>query len=240
LTAHRDVLQLSIDEDSEARRSVKIEELALKRLYNAAVECHVDPDILSMIEGLTERPFSQVLAWLDNAWQKTLAGDGKEGDPIIWSGDVRLSREPYRQLFQSFIHIVRNSVDHGIETPDERLQRGKSERGNLCVSARRDGDFYFITFKDDGRGIDPQRVLEIARNAGVPIPETISRDEILMLLATPGLSSKHNVSELSGCGLGLDIVRHEARRLGGDISIQSELGQGTEICVWFKHSSEMF
>jgi signal transduction histidine kinase len=239
LVAHRDVLQLSIDEGShEERRTIKIEEIALKRLHNAASECCVDPEILTMIEGLAERHFSQILGWLENTWQKALAIDAKQGNPIIWTGDVRLSREPYRQLFQSFVHIIRNSVDHGIEPREERLQVGKPDRGNLWISARREGDLYFLTFKDDGRGIDPQRVLEVAARAGIAIPNNISRDEILMLLTVPGLSSKDQVSELSGRGIGLDVVRYEARRLGGDVSIRSELGKGAEISVWFRCGSE--
>jgi chemotaxis protein histidine kinase CheA len=121
--------------------------------------------------------------------------------------------------------------------PHERLQGGKSERGNLWIAVRREEDTYFITFKDDGRGIDSGAVLEVAAKNGVEIPAGISRDEILMFLAAPGLSSKDTVTELSGRGIGLDVVRYEARQLGGDLTIRSELGQGTEIIVWFKHRS---
>jgi two-component system chemotaxis sensor kinase CheA len=121
--------------------------------------------------------------------------------------------------------------------PDERLQSGKSERGNFSITARRDGDLYYLAFKDDGRGIDPQRVLEVAAKRGISIPAGISREETFMLLATPGLSSKDTVTELSGRGIGLDVVRYEAQQLGGDLSIKSELGEGTEITVWFKYRS---
>jgi len=238
LSSHRDVLQLSIDEDpKETRRSIKVEELALRRLYSAASECRINQEILGMIQGLTERPICHTLGWLENTWQKTLSVEDKEGNPINWGGDVRVSREPYRQLFQSFVHIIRNTVDHGIEMPHERLQSGKSERGNLWITVERKEDNYFITFKDDGRGIDSRAVLEVAARKGIQIPEGISRDEILMLLAARGLSSKDTVTELSGRGIGLDVVRYEARQLGGDLTIRSELGQGTEIIVWFKHRS---
>jgi two-component system chemotaxis sensor kinase CheA len=238
LSVHGEVLQLSIDDDvKDARRSIKVEKIALQRLYNAATECRIDGAVLSMIEGLTEKPFSEVLNWLENVWQKTLRAEGKEGSPITWSGNVRVAREPYRQLFQSFVHIIRNTVDHGIEMPDERLQSGKSERGNFSITARRDGDLYYLAFKDDGRGIDPQRVLEVAAKRGISIPAGISREETFMLLATPGLSSKDTVTELSGRGIGLDVVRYEAQQLGGDLSIKSELGEGTEITVWFKYRS---
>jgi two-component system chemotaxis sensor kinase CheA len=231
-------LQLSIDENpKETRRSIKVEELALRRLYSAASECRIDQEILGMIQGLTERPICHTLGWLENTWQKTLSVEDKEGNPINWGGDVRVSREPYRQLFQSFVHIIRNTVDHGIEMPHERLQSGKSERGNLWITVERKEDNYFITFKDDGRGIDSRAVLEVAARKGIQIPEGISRDEILMLLAARGLSSKDTVTELSGRGIGLDVVRYEARQLGGDLTIRSELGQGTEIIVWFKHRS---
>lgn len=239
LSAHRDVLQLSIDEDGkDARRAVNIEELALKRLYRAASECRIDPDILSMIEGLAEKPASQVLSWLDNAWQKTLISEGKEGNPITWiGGDVRLAREPYRQLIQSFVHIVRNTVDHGIEAPDERVMKGKAPQGNLSITTTFEAGIYYITFRDDGRGIDPHAVLRLAANRGMKLSENMSREEIFMLLAAPGVSSKSTVTELSGRGIGLDVVRYEAQQLGGDISIRSESGQGAEIRVWFKYRS---
>jgi len=237
LSAHRDVLQLSINEDSQdSRRSVKVEELALKRLYDAANQCRIEPEIISMIEGLTEKPVTEVLGWLENTWQKTLMSEGKEGNPIVWEGgNTRISREPYRQLLQSFVHIVRNTVDHGIEPPDERVMNGKSEYGTLSISTRFESGTYFITFRDDGRGIDPQAVLAVAAKRGIAVRENMTREEVLMLLAAPGLSSKETVTELSGRGIGLDVVRYEAQQLGGDLSIRSEAGRGAEITVWFKY-----
>lgn len=237
LASHRDVLQLSIDEDAQdVSRSIKVEELALKRLYTAANACHIEPEIISMIEGLTEKPIAEVLAWLENTWQRTLMSEGKEGHPIVWKGgETLISRKPYQQLLQSFVHIVRNTVDHGIEPPDERVVRGKSEYGTLSITTRRESDTYFITFRDDGRGIDPEAVLAVAAKRGIAVRENMTREEIFMLLTAPGLSSKDTVTELSGRGIGLDVVRYEAKQLGGDLSIQSEAGKGTEITIWFKY-----
>jgi two-component system chemotaxis sensor kinase CheA len=154
--------------------------------------------------------------------------------PIIWRGNVALSREPYRELLQSFVHIIRNSADHGIELPREREKRGKSRAGSMVIDVSYQNGVYLFTFEDDGAGIDPENLIAVARARGIYLPEGITREQALMLVCEPGFSSRTQVTALSGRGIGVDAVRRAAKICGGDVKVESELGQGTKISVWFK------
>jgi two-component system chemotaxis sensor kinase CheA len=147
---------------------------------------------------------------------------------------VKIAREPYKELFQSFVHIVRNAVAHGIELPEERVYLNKNRAGSMRVwSSFQDGT-YWISFRDDGAGIDPNDILALARTRGMQVRDDLSRDEIFLLLCEPEVSSKSEVTQLSGRGIGLDAVRRAAKACGGDVKIESQLGVGTTVTVWFK------
>ncbi len=128
------------------------------------------------------------------------------------------------------MHIVRNAMDHGIEeTPEERIAKGKDPQGEIILSATHTGSEVIISVSDDGRGMDPDAILaKAAANGILTKPESdYSQREILMLLMTPGFSTKTEVSEFSGRGVGLDVVKKNVEAVGGIISITSELGQGS-------------
>jgi two-component system chemotaxis sensor kinase CheA len=140
-------------------------------------------------------------------------------------------------LFQSSVHIIRNAIDHAIEPTFERKLKGKDPAGRLEISSSYADGMYTISFCDDGRGIDPQAVVDLAIKRGVSVPPDLSQQEALMLLCESGLSSKQTVTDLSGLGLGLDVVRRRAQALGGDLVIESVVGKGTTIRVWFKRAA---
>lgn len=237
LTQNQEILQIRCGRAPSLQQPlVKLSYQSLSDLYEAARSHHVEPDILALIQHLLEVPMPSALGWLDALWQKTLVKEGKEGAPIVWSGDATICREPYKELFQSFVHIIRNAVDHAIEPPFERAMHGKQAAGCLTIESSYEDGVYTIIFRDDGRGIDPRAVVHIARARGVSVPENISLEDALMLLCESGVSSKSEVTQLSGRGIGLDVVRCRARALGGDLSISSELGKGTAITVRFPKS----
>jgi two-component system chemotaxis sensor kinase CheA len=167
---------------------------------------------------------------------KTLQELGKEGMPITWGCDAELTlaREPYKELFQSFLHIVRNAADHGIERPDERLKIGKSAAGSMHIDVRYSDGFYTVTFEDDGAGIDPESLISAARLRGVPCSNSMTPESALMLIYEPGFSSHIDITEISGRGIGFSAVRRAARLCGGDVSVESLVGRGTTITVSFK------
>lgn len=224
-------------EQERGKSSVQVAYDAIGEVYRKAQACVMDTTLLSEIEKLAEMPIGVVLAWLDKAWMKTLARESKEGKHISFEGDVRIAREPYKELFQSFVHIIRNAVAHGIEVPEERVFANKNRAGSMRILSALEGDTYTISFSDDGAGIDPSAILSIARRRGLKVADDLSREQIFLLLCEPQFSSKSEVTELSGRGIGLDAVRRTAQAYGGDVAIASEVGKGTTVTVWFKRQS---
>jgi two-component system chemotaxis sensor kinase CheA len=231
----RHVLQIDSRADVDiSSRHLQVDYDAIGALYVQAAKESASPALLSSIEHLVELPVEKLLGWLDKAWLKTLQGEAKYGTSITWSGDVNLAREPYRELFQSFLHIIRNSADHGIESPEVRERLGKPRAGAMHIELSYADGVYRFSFEDDGAGIDPDKLVAIARSRGLFVPEGVSREEALMLICEPGFSSRSEVTALSGRGIGVDAVRRAAKLCGGDVSVESVSGEGTKISVWFK------
>jgi len=146
-------------------------------------------------------------------------------------GETKLDKTVIEKLADPMIHIIRNSLDHGLESEEERVKAGKDATGTLKISARSEGDKVFITIEDDGRGIDEQKVVMKALEMGIvdaDLIDSMSKEEKLKLLFEPGLSTKEEVTELSGRGVGTDAVKKTIEELGGDIHISSEIGKGTK------------
>jgi two-component system, chemotaxis family, sensor kinase CheA len=140
--------------------------------------------------------------------------------------EVRVPAERWAPFWSSFVHVVRNALDHGVETSEARLAAGKSAHGNLRLSARVDGDTLEIECSDDGRGIDWPRVREKAKQKG--LPHTTEAD-LVNALFSDGLSTADALSDISGRGVGMSAVRDAARALGGGIHVVSRPGAGTTI-----------
>jgi two-component system chemotaxis sensor kinase CheA len=235
VSRYGELLKVSSDPAAEkGKRTIVAQYDHLGQVYHRVREAGVGAAVLQDIEKLAESPIESLLGWLDKAWSKTLAREEKEGKPIVWEGGFQIAREPHKELFQSFVHIIRNAVDHGIERPEDRILANKNRAGRMCITSSYDGEFYTIAFKDDGVGITAEKVLEKAKTRGIDVANDLSREQILMLICEPGFSSKDEITELSGCGIGLDAVRRCARACGGDVAIESEPGVGTTITVCFK------
>lgn len=152
----------------------------------------------------------------------------------IDGGDVELDREMIEMIRDPLTHIVRNAVDHGIETPAERLKAGKREIGLLCVSARQSGNQILIDIVDDGRGIDGKRLVDKAVAAGILDKADAARlgiKEQLELIFEAGLSTAREVTNVSGRGVGMDVVRSNVERIGGVVEVESRPGQGTRMTL---------
>src|SRR5687768_3576934 len=159
---------------------------------------------------------------------------GKQVLVDIGGGDVELDREMIEMIRDPLTHIIRNAVDHGIETPAERLQAGKREIGILCVSARQSGNQILIDIHDDGRGIDGKRLVEKAIAAGTltkAAAAELSPREQLALIFEAGLSTAKSVTSISGRGVGMDVVRSNVERIGGIVEVDSVPGQGTRMTL---------
>ena len=159
---------------------------------------------------------------------------GKQVLVDIEGGDVELDREMIEMIRDPLTHIIRNAVDHGIETPAERLKTGKREIGLLCVSARQSGNQILIDIQDDGRGIDGKKLVEKAIANGVidkaGAAQLNSREQ-LALIFEAGLSTAKQVTAISGRGVGMDVVRSNVERIGGIVEVDSHLGEGTRMTL---------
>jgi two-component system chemotaxis sensor kinase CheA len=159
---------------------------------------------------------------------------GKRVDFVIEGKEIELDRSMLDEIGDPLVHLLRNSLDHGIEAPAERRAVGKPETGTLRLSAARERSRIVIRVEDDGRGIQRERVLAKAMAAGlVTIDESraMSNDDVARLITRPGFSTAETVTDVSGRGVGLDVVATRVRALGGMLEIASEPGQGTSMTL---------
>ncbi|MCY1034846.1 chemotaxis protein CheA [Corallococcus sp. BB11-1] len=146
--------------------------------------------------------------------------------------DATLDTAVLDALRDPLLHLLRNALDHGIESPDERRAAGKDPRGHLRLRAFHDAGSVVVELTDDGRGIQRDKVRERARERGlVTAPERLRDDELLRLIFEPGFSTAASVTELSGRGVGMDVVRRDIEALRGSVSIQSQEGRGTTLTL---------
>lgn len=164
---------------------------------------------------------------------RRVAGEhGKKVTTDIRGTDTELDKLIMEDLSDPLMHIIRNAIDHGIELPEERLAAGKSEKGRISLWAAQKGNHVVIEVRDDGRGIDPERVRHKAVQQGLIADGTeLSREEVFDLLFTPGFSTKDEVSDLSGRGVGMDVVRNNISSLSGMIEMDSRVGEGTSLAI---------
>lgn len=160
---------------------------------------------------------------------------GKEVDYALEGADIELDRDILTELADPIPHLLRNAIDHGLESPAERVAAGKPARGQLRLRVTRARSHAVIEVVDDGRGIDRDRVARRAREMGLLDEEAattgISDEELLRLLSRPGLTTADQVSEHSGRGVGLDAVVNRVRSLGGAITLETAAGEGTRLSL---------
>ena len=163
----------------------------------------------------------------------TAAGLGKSVTLSIEGADVELDREMIEVMRDPLVHMIRNSIDHGLETPADRRAAGKRENGRLQVSARQSGNQIVIEISDDGRGIDVDRLIRklVASGRDERQLRSLSDRAKLDLVFEPGLSSKDGVSEISGRGVGMDVVRSCVEQIGGRVELDSEFGRGLRVAI---------
>src|SRR5205085_7210899 len=145
--------------------------------------------------------------------------------------DTELDKELIELLVDPLTHVVRNAIDHGIEAPAERLAAGKPEVGTLMMRATHRGGSVIIEVSDDGRGLDRERILAKARELGMPSDESMTDQQVWGLIFEAGFSTAKEVTNLSGRGVGMDVVRRNITSLGGGVSVSSVKGEGTTITI---------
>ena len=148
--------------------------------------------------------------------------------------ETDLDKNLVEALADPLVHLVRNSVDHGIEMPDDRAAAGKPRMGTVQLSASQEGDHILLTIEDDGKGMDAEKLKEIAINRGVLDADAAARMsdvEAFNLIFAPGFSTKTEISDISGRGVGMDVVKTKINQLNGTVNIDSQLGKGTRLDI---------
>lgn len=179
-------------------------------------------------------PLINTLRRLPRVVREISALTGKPLDIELSGSEIEVDKVILDGIYDPLLHILRNAVDHGIETEEERLAAGKPAKGHIAVRARRVGYRVELEIADDGRGIDPERIRAAAIDRGIISAEAaqaFTEPEVLELLFAPGFSTARTVTTLSGRGVGMDAVREAARRLGGQARIASEAGRGTTVTL---------
>ena len=157
---------------------------------------------------------------------------GKKVELIVEGGETKLDKVIVEKIAEPMIHLIRNAIDHGVETVEERREVGKNETAKVKIRAYQEGGSVVIEVSDDGRGIDPEKVKKKALEKGLYTEEELSsmgEDQILNIIFQSGFSTKDQATELSGRGVGMDVVARTIRDLGGEVSLSTEIGLGTTV-----------
>ncbi|GAB2525173.1 chemotaxis protein CheA [Lysobacter humi (ex Lee et al. 2017)] len=207
--------------DEDLDRAVTALDAATSRLQSAVMTARMQPvgRVFSRFPKLARDVARQV--------QKSVELE-------VIGAETELDRNLVEALSDPLVHLVRNAIDHGIESPEARVRAGKPEQGNVRLSAQQEGDHVMIEVRDDGAGIDPDRIRESAIRKGLIDAEAAARlspDECLQLIFLAGFSTRTEVSDLSGRGVGMDVVQSKIRELAGTVQIQSEVGVGTRMSI---------
>ncbi|MFB6141967.1 MAG: ATP-binding protein [Halorientalis sp.] len=189
-------------------------------------------DLQRTVMGIRLMPLKTVTSRIPRVVRDVARETGTEAEAVVEGEDIQLDRGVIDRIGDPLVHLVRNAVDHGLEDPDEREAAGKPRTGTVAVRAERDGESVTIEVEDDGAGIDPEQVRSAAVAEGVVDEETaehLSKREVLDLLFHPGLSTREDVTETSGRGVGMDVVKQTVTGLSGSVEVESDPGEGTVV-----------
>lgn len=177
-------------------------------------------------------PFSRLLPRLQRIVRQTASALNRPTELVVNNTEGELDRSILERLVAPFEHMLRNAIDHGIEDREQRLQAKKPETGHIVLNIGRQGTDVVVTFSDDGKGIDVNRIKEKALQTGLMTPDQkLEQEEILQFIFHPGFSTAAQITQISGRGVGLDVVQSDIKALGGHVSVASTYGTGTTFTI---------
>ena len=188
-------------------------------------------DLQESVMSIRMMPMDYVFSRFPRLIRDLSAKLGKQVQLITVGKETELDKSLIERIIDPITHLVRNSLDHGIESPEQRVFAGKDPVGRLTMSAQHQGGSIVIEVKDDGGGLVRERILAKAIQQGMAISETISDDEVWQLIFAPGFSTAEAVTDVSGRGVGMDVVKRNIHEMGGHVEIASAQGKGTTIRI---------
>ncbi|WP_071871761.1 chemotaxis protein CheA [Atopomonas hussainii] len=203
-----------------------------ERIFHALGQLeHNTRDLQEQVMSIRMLPISFVFSRFPRLVRDTSSKLHKKVELILQGEHTELDKGVIEKLADPLTHIVRNSVDHGIEKPEDRLAAGKPEQGTIRLSAFHQGGSIVVTIADDGKGLSREKLLAKAKEKGLPAHDGMSDNEVWQLIFMPGFSTAEQVTDLSGRGVGMDVVKRNIQSIGGKVEIDSALGMGTRITI---------
>ena len=195
---------------------------------------HLMTELQDEIMEMRLTPVAEVFNKFPRMVRKLARELGKEIEFKMEGSNIEVDRTILEKLGDVLVHLLRNAVDHGIEAPEERIAKGKPRAGRVELIAKREKSHILIIVKDDGKGIDPEKVKKKAVERGLISPEQAAEmrpEDAINLIFLPGFSTAEKVSDVSGRGVGMDVVQDVIKTLNGSISVKSEIGKGSTFIL---------
>ncbi|MCX0500618.1 chemotaxis protein CheA [Erwinia billingiae] len=224
--------ELVITQSMLAQRSGELDPVAHGDLLNSMGQLERNArDLQESVMSIRMMPMEYVFSRFPRLVRDLASKLGKEVELTLQGSSTELDKSLIERIIDPLTHLVRNSLDHGIETPEKRLAAGKDAIGNLILSAEHQGGNICIEVVDDGAGLNRERILAKALSSGLPVSESMSDEEVGMLIFAPGFSTAEQVTDVSGRGVGMDVVKRNIQEMGGHVEISSKQGKGTTIRI---------
>lgn len=218
----------------EGGDNINISEVAQSLSETTYAMARISDDLQDTIMKVRMVPVSSVFSRFPRLVRDLSRKSGKEVDLIMEGEETELDKSVVEVIGDPLVHLIRNSVDHGIEPEDVRIAAGKPVKGKVTLRAFHKGNSVAIEIEDDGKGIDPDKMREVAIRKGVVTPEEAAQlddREAMELIFAPGFSSAEKITDISGRGVGMDVVRTNIKNLKGSVSTNSEVGKGTRFTL---------
>ncbi len=224
--------ELVITQAMIEQRTGSLDPIIHERLLNSVGQLTRNTrDLQEAVMSIRMMPMDYVFSRFPRMVRDLAAKLGKKVEFITRGAATELDKGLIERIVDPLTHLVRNSVDHGIEMPDGRQAAGKSDVGKLTLSAAHQGGNIVIEVSDDGGGLNRERILAKARQQGLPVSDSMSDGEVWLLIFAPGFSTAEVVTDVSGRGVGMDVVKRNIAAMGGSVDIRSAPGLGTTIAI---------
>lgn len=214
--------------------NINVAEVAQSLSETTYAMARISDDLQDTIMKVRMVPVSSVFSRFPRLVRDLSRKSGKEVDLIMEGEETELDKSVVEVIGDPLVHLIRNSVDHGIEPEEQRLAQGKPAKGKVTLRAFHKGNSVAIEIEDDGKGIDPNKMREVAVKKGIITPEEAAQlddREAIELIFAPGFSSAEKITDISGRGVGMDVVRTNIKNLKGSVNTYSEVGKGTRFTL---------
>ncbi|WP_193555677.1 chemotaxis protein CheA [Pectobacterium polonicum] len=224
--------ELVITQSMLAQRSSELDPVAHGDLLNSMGQLERNArDLQESVMSIRMMPMEYVFSRFPRLVRDLAAKLDKQVELTLMGSSTELDKSLIERIIDPLTHLVRNSLDHGIESPDKRVAAGKSAVGNLTLSAEHQGGNICIEVIDDGAGLNRERILAKALSQGLAVSDAMSDEEVGMLIFAPGFSTAEKVTDVSGRGVGMDVVKRNIQEMGGHVEIHFQAGKGTTIRI---------